>query len=125
MAALTGLAFGAIAFALFGVAPSGIFFVAAVPIMAMWGLYGPSAQGLMTRRVSGSEQGQLQGAMMGLRGLAGLFSPFLFTFTFATFIGPRAPLALPGAPFLLAAILLVVAFGLAWRVMRSVGRVRL
>jgi DHA1 family tetracycline resistance protein-like MFS transporter len=71
----------------------------------------------MTRRVSASEQGQLQGAIMGLRGLSGLFSPFVFTFTFATFIGPRADLHLPGAPFLLAALLLVVAFGLAWRVM--------
>jgi DHA1 family tetracycline resistance protein-like MFS transporter len=117
-AALTGLAFGSVAFALFGLAPQGSLFVAAVPIMAMWALYGPSAQGLMTRRVSGSEQGQLQGAIMGLRGLAGLFSPFLFTFTFATFIGPHAPIALPGAPFLLAAILLVIAFSLAWRVMR-------
>jgi DHA1 family tetracycline resistance protein-like MFS transporter len=117
-AALTGLTFGAAAFAIYGVAPRGTLFLAGVPVMAIWGLYGPSAQGLMTRWVSPSEQGQLQGAMMGLRGLSGLFSPFVFTFTFATFIGPRANLHLPGAPFLLASLLLVVAFILAWRVMR-------
>jgi DHA1 family tetracycline resistance protein-like MFS transporter len=117
-AALTGLSFGAVAFAIYGLAPRGTLFLAGVPMLAVWGLYGPSAQGLMTRRVSLSEQGQLQGALMGLRGLSGLFSPFLFTFTFATFIGPRANLHLPGAPFLLAALLLVVALVMAWSVMR-------
>jgi DHA1 family tetracycline resistance protein-like MFS transporter len=86
--------------------------------MAIWGLFGPSAQGLMTRRVTASEQGQLQGALMGLRGLSGLISPFIFTFTFAAFIGDRADLHLPGAPFLLASLLLVVALFLAWNVMR-------
>lgn len=117
-AALTGLTFGAVAFAIYGLAPRGTLFLAGVPVMAIWGLYGPSAQGLMTRRVTISEQGQLQGALMGLRGLSGLFSPFVFTFTFAMFIGPRADLHLPGAPFLLAAFLLLVAYVLAWNVMR-------
>ena len=45
---------------------------------------------------------------MGLRGLSGLFSPFLFAFTFATLIS-RPDLHAPGAPFLLAAALLVAA----------------
>jgi MFS transporter, DHA1 family, tetracycline resistance protein len=115
-AALTGLAFGAAAFTIYGVSSTGRLFLAGVPVMAFWGLFGPSAQGIMSRRVGPSEQGQLQGAVMGLRGLSGLFSPFLFTFTFATFIGPRAGLHLPGAPFLLAALLLVAALALAVRV---------
>jgi MFS transporter, DHA1 family, tetracycline resistance protein len=115
-AALTGLAFGAAAFAVYGLAPTGSLFLAGVPVMALWGLYGPSSQGIMSKRVSPKEQGQLQGAVMGLRGLSGLISPFIFTFTFATFIGARADLHLPGAPFLLASLLLVVAFALALRV---------
>ena len=115
-AALTGLAFGATAFALYGLAPTGSLFLAGVPVMALWGLYGPSSQGIMSKRVSPSEQGQLQGAVMGLRGLSGLISPFIFTFTFATFIGARADLHLPGAPFLLASLLLVAAFMVALRV---------
>lgn len=115
-AALTGLAFGAAAFALYGLAPTGSLFLAGIPVMALWGLYGPSSQGIMSKRVSPKEQGQLQGAVMGLRGLSGLISPFIFTFTFATFIGARADLHLPGAPFLLASLLLVVAFVLAFRV---------
>jgi len=42
--------------------------------------------------------------------------PGLFTWTFASFIGPHAGRHLPGAPFLLAAVLLTVAWGIAWRV---------
>jgi MFS transporter, DHA1 family, tetracycline resistance protein len=118
-AALTGLAFGAVAFTIYGLAPTGRMFLAGVPVMALWGLYGPSAQGLMTRRVPPSEQGQLQGALMGLRGLSGLISPAIFTFTFATFISPTSAIHLPGAPFLLAAVLLLTAFVLAWRVTQA------
>jgi DHA1 family tetracycline resistance protein-like MFS transporter len=117
-AALTGLTCGAIAFTIYGLAPTGRLFLIGVPVMAFWGLYGPSAQGLMTRRVQSSEQGQLQGAIMGLRGLSGLLSPGMFTFTFATFISDRANLHLPGAPFLLAAALLVVALIVAAKATR-------
>jgi DHA1 family tetracycline resistance protein-like MFS transporter len=115
-ALLAGLTFGAIAFAIYGLAPRGWLFVAGIPVMGLWGLFGPAAQGLMTERVGASEQGHLQGSLVGLRGLSGMISPAIFTFTFATFIGSRADLHLPGAPFLLAAALLVAALALAWRV---------
>ncbi len=84
-------------------------FLIGVPLQALWGLDGPAAQGLMTRRVDASEQGQLQGALSSLRGIAGLIGPGLFTLTFAHFIGPGSGLQLPGAPFLLAAALLASA----------------
>ena len=66
-AALTGLACGVAAFSIYGLAPTGSSFLAGVPVMAFWSLYGPSAQGMMSKRVSPSEQGQLQGAIMGLQ----------------------------------------------------------
>ena len=114
-AVLASLAFGAAAFATFGLAPNGRLFLIGVPIMAFLGLYAPSSQGLMTRRVQGSEQGQLQGAIMGLRGLSGLISPSIFTLTFSTFIGRLADLHLPGASFVLAGFLLLVAMSIAYR----------
>ncbi len=52
-----------------------------------------------------TEQGQLQGANASLMGIANLFGPGLFTQVFALFIGDRAVWHLPGAPFLLAALL--------------------
>jgi DHA1 family tetracycline resistance protein-like MFS transporter len=57
-----------------------------------------------------------------LRGLSGLISPAIFTFTFATFISPNSAVHLPGAPFLLAAVLLLAAFVLAWRVTQKKGK---
>ncbi|MEK7301399.1 MAG: tetracycline resistance MFS efflux pump, partial [Nitrospirota bacterium] len=74
---------------------------------------------LMTRRVSGSEQGRLQGAMASINGVTGLIGPTLFTQIFAHFIGAQAGWQLPGAPFLLAACLLLIGAVLAWRVTRS------
>jgi DHA1 family tetracycline resistance protein-like MFS transporter len=75
--------------------------------MALWGLTGPSTQALMSRRVSPSEQGRLQGALSSLQGIAGLIGPGVFTLTFAYCIAPQRGWELPGAPFLLAALLLL------------------
>jgi len=44
-----------------------------------------------------------------------LLGPFLFTLTFAYFIGAQAPVMLPGAPFLLASALLLLALVIAAR----------
>jgi hypothetical protein len=56
----------------------------------------------MTRLVAPDQQGQLQGATTSVQSVSQLLGPFLFTLTFAYFIGAQAPLTLPGAPFLLA-----------------------
>jgi DHA1 family tetracycline resistance protein-like MFS transporter len=113
-----GLVFGAAGVALFGLAPTPTLFWLGIPLMSLWGLSGPSTQGLMTRRVSSSEQGQLQGAHGSLRAIAGLAGPGLFTLTFAAAIAPHREGRLPGASFLLAAILLLAALFLARRATR-------
>ena len=117
-AMLTGLAFGAAGFTIYGLAKTGTMFWAGVPMMSLWGLSGAAVQGLMTRRVQPSEQGQLQGANGCVRGISGLFGPSLFTLTFASFIGDRANWHLPGAPFLLSGGLLVIALYVGWQVTR-------
>jgi MFS transporter, DHA1 family, tetracycline resistance protein len=116
---LTGLLSGALGFAVYGAATDGWIYCAGIPIMAFWGLAGPSAQAFMSRRVSSSEQGQLQGAIAGLSGIAGLIGPGLFTQAFALFIGTQASWHLPGAPFLLASVLLFVGMAIAWRATRT------
>jgi DHA1 family tetracycline resistance protein-like MFS transporter len=69
----------------------------------------------MTRLVGPDQQGQLQGATASVQSISQLLGPFLFTLTFAYFIGASAPVKLPGAPFLLAASLLVLALFIAAR----------
>jgi DHA1 family tetracycline resistance protein-like MFS transporter len=108
-----GLMFGAIGLSIYGLAPTGLLFCVGIPVVALWGLAGPAAQSLMTADVEPSEQGQLQGANASLLGIAGLFGPAVFTLEFATFIGKDAPLFLPGAPYLLAGLILLAAMTLA------------
>jgi DHA1 family tetracycline resistance protein-like MFS transporter len=115
-ALIFGLAAGAVGFTMYGVAPTGLAFLAAVPVVALWGLASPAAQSIMTRHVGVSEQGQLQGANGSIMGIATMIGPTLFATTFAYFIGDGARLHLPGAAFLVAAALLAGGALLASRV---------
>jgi MFS transporter, DHA1 family, tetracycline resistance protein len=117
---LLSLSAGAVAFAIYGLAPTDILFFVGIPIMSIWGMTGPASQGLMSRHAGVDEQGQLQGAAASLRSITDIVGPSLFSLTFAGFIRPETPLHLPGAPFLLAALLLVAAMLLTWRVTRPV-----
>jgi DHA1 family tetracycline resistance protein-like MFS transporter len=110
---LTGLVLGATGFAGFGLASTGLGFFLAIPVMNLWGLSGPTAQSLMSRRVSHQEQGQLQGAINAIRSAAGLFGPMMFTSVFAAAISPGARWRLTGAPFYLAAGLIYASAVLA------------
>jgi DHA1 family tetracycline resistance protein-like MFS transporter len=69
----------------------------------------------MTQSVAPHQQGQLQGATSSVQSLSQLVGPFLFTLTFAYFIGAQTPVKLPGAPFLLASVLLLLALLIAAR----------
>ena len=97
-----GLAFGAAGFFIFGAAPSGWLFLIGIPVLSLWGVAGAATQALTTQLVTPEQQGQLQGATQSVVSIAQLLGPFLFTLTFAYFIGDSAPFKLPGAPFLLA-----------------------
>ncbi|ATB34328.1 TCR/Tet family MFS transporter [Melittangium boletus] len=113
---MMGLSFGILGFATYGLATSPLVFCAlGLPIMGLWGFFSPASQGLMTRRVPPSEQGQFQGTLSSLMGIAGMIGPALFTQTFAAAIAPERGVHQPGAPFLLASLLLVLALGLAVR----------
>src|ERR1051325_515555 len=62
-ALMVGLLFGTIGFAIYGFAAYGWIFWLGIPVMSIWGISGPAAQGMMCRRVNPTEQGQLQGAI--------------------------------------------------------------
>lgn len=124
-ALLLGLGCGAFGFLIFGVAPTGPLFWLGIPVMAFWGVAGAATQSLMTRLVAPDQQGQLQGATNSVQSVSQLVGPFLFTLTFAYFIGAQAPAKLPGAPFLLASALLLLALVIAARTLATTTRVPL
>jgi DHA1 family tetracycline resistance protein-like MFS transporter len=115
---LAGLGAGTIGFAMYALAPTSALFLAGIPVMALWGLYTPAAQGLVTRHVPPTQQGALQGALASVTMITGLVGPVIFTQTFALAIGRFRAAGLPGAPYLLASILVVAALALAVRVAR-------
>ena len=108
---LAGLLFASAGFVLYGRAGSSITFFVAVAITALWQLAGPTSQSLMTRQVSASEQGELQGAIGSLRGIAMIIGPQMFAGTFTYFISRDHHL--PGAPWYLAALLVAISLVIA------------
>jgi DHA1 family tetracycline resistance protein-like MFS transporter len=114
-AVIIGLLYGAAGFAFYGLAPTGSLFLVGIPLMSLWGIAGPSMQSLMTRRVDPSEQGQLQGALGSMRGITGMVGPLLFTQVFAAAISRHGAV---GAPYVLAAVLVVLSVALAASVTR-------
>jgi len=112
----TGQFFGAVGMMVAGLARTGAVYVASIPIISMWNISFPAAQGIMTHHVSEREQGELQGAISSLRSIAFVIGPFLFSWTFAWFIDPKHAFQLPGAGYYLAAALLFTAMLMATRI---------
>src|SRR6266568_5887084 len=115
---LSGLLFGTLGFAGFALGSRGWMMLAVIPLIALWGIAAPAIQSLMSRRVDPSSQGKLQGAINSLRAVTGMAGPPLFTQIFSIAISPRFGLHLAGAPYFLAALLLLSSLLLAAYVTR-------
>lgn len=112
-AVLIGAAAGVVGFAWYASAPTGALYFLGVPVFAFTGLLMPGLQGLMTRRVSPQQQGQLQGANQSLMGLSSIIGPVIFGEVFAWSLRHEG-LHAPGLAIYLAAGLMALAFLLAF-----------
>jgi DHA1 family tetracycline resistance protein-like MFS transporter len=107
-AALLGLLLSAAGFTGYAFATAGwMMFVFMVPF-AFIGLIEPSLRAIATGEVPENAQGELMGAIASLKSLTMVMSPILMTQLFGWFTGADAPVYFPGAPFLAAAVLLLV-----------------
>ena len=104
-----GLLFGAAGYAMIGLSKTGLLLWCAIPLLNLISLTWPSAQSIMSRGTAANAQGQLQGAINGLRGISGLIGPGLFTLIFARAIAPGTGLHAPGMPFFVAAVMVLLA----------------
>jgi MFS transporter, DHA1 family, tetracycline resistance protein len=109
-----GLVGGSLGLAGLGLAPTGLIFTLVLIPNAMWGLAMPTLQSLMTRRVSDSEQGQLQGANNSIASMAGVLSPLFFGAVYAGSVGADPPIPFIGAAFLISGAVLAVAAAVGW-----------
>ncbi len=108
-----GLIGGAIGYSMFGLSRTGLLFWLGIPFLNMMSITWPAVQSILSHQTSPSEQGQLQGAINSLRGIAGLIGPGLFTYIFSKSIGTEAIFHIPGAPFFTAAAMLLASLVIA------------
>ncbi len=112
----TGQFFGAAGMAVAGWARNSAAYLASIPIISLWNIAMPAAQSMMTHRVSEKEQGELQGAIQSMRSITFIIGPWIFLKIFGWFINPKNPVYLPGAPYYLAAALLITAMLMSTRI---------
>jgi MFS transporter, DHA1 family, tetracycline resistance protein len=113
-----GLVCGATGYTMFGLSKTGLLFWLGIPVLNAMTLVWPSAQSMMSHDIGPSEQGQLQGAINSLRGIAGIVGPGLFTYIFSLSIGAHAVIHSPGMPFFVAAGMLLAGLVVAELVTR-------
>jgi DHA1 family tetracycline resistance protein-like MFS transporter len=95
-----------------------ILYIALIPYV-LGGIAGPSVQGIVSNSVSEKEQGNLQGALAQVMSLTAIIGPLLYTALFARFSGVEASYYFPGAPYMAAAIIILVASVIAFFSLRN------
>jgi DHA1 family tetracycline resistance protein-like MFS transporter len=105
---LYGLAFNFFAFIILAFVESGFLAIIFIPLTALGAVVTPAVQGMMSRATSDNSQGELQGVLSSTSALATIISPLIMTQIFAAFAREDAAYFLPGAPFLLSMVLMVL-----------------
>jgi DHA1 family tetracycline resistance protein-like MFS transporter len=114
-----GLAFSATGYALIGLASRGWMLYAFIPVFALGGIAGPAVQALITREVGPKEQGEIQGALMGMQGLTAIVGPLIGTSLIAQFGTDTSTVHVPGAPFFAACAFSALGLLLALRTLAA------
>lgn len=92
----------------FSWAPNGKIMLAMIMPYALGGFAGPSLQGIISNQVPANMQGELQGVLTSLISFSAIIGPPVMTQSFSYFSTSGA-LYIPGAPFILGALLSIVA----------------
>ena len=116
-AILIGLVVGAAEYAGYALADRGWMVYAIMFAAGLSYLTGQATQGLLSREVGDDAQGTLQGALTSLASLTGVVGPVAATALFSYFTRPHAPVKIPGISFFCAAVLDLLAFVIAARVL--------
>lgn len=106
-AVIYGLLLNLIGFFLYAFATEGWMMFAITAIYALGGIGGPAIQGIISNQVPDNEQGEIQGLLSSLMGIAAILGPLLMTYLFNIFT-TRDGIHFPGAPFFMAGILTVI-----------------
>ena len=117
-AALAGMASAFIAYVGYALATQGWMMYLVGLTTFLFALTYPSMNAIASQQIPADAQGELQGAIACLLSLSAILGPPLMTQVFGYFSGPVAPVYLPGAAFLTAALLTAVCAVLFGRALR-------
>lgn len=116
---LLGFAFQAVGLTLIGLAVQDwMIFLFLIPY-SLGGLAGPAIQSEITNHVPANEQGQIQGTLASLNSATATIGPLVMTNIFYYFTHDSAPFLFPGAPFILAAFLMIMAWIMAFKGLKN------
>lgn len=116
---LAGLLLAVVAFTGFGFAAAVWAVVVFLPLAALTDLVPPTLTALAANATDEDQQGMIQGVIAAQSSLATVIAPLVFTWVFGRFASPEATFYLPGAPFLLSALLVLAILPIAYRQARE------
>ncbi len=114
-----GLGLYTIGLILFGLASQSWMMFAFLIPYCLGGISGPGLQAIISGSVPANEQGELQGSLTSIISITSIVGPLLMSNLFAFFTGPIAPFYFPGAPFMLAALLMLLSCFFAYKALRT------
>ncbi|MBD9373237.1 TCR/Tet family MFS transporter [Rhizobium sp. ARZ01] len=115
-----GLSFSVLGLAGYAAAWQGWMVYAVIVMTTIENLADPPLRSIAAAKVPPSAQGELQGALSSLSSITTIIGPLIFTQMFGFFTGPAAPFSFAGAPYALAAVILLS--GVAVFVLKVRGR---
>jgi DHA1 family tetracycline resistance protein-like MFS transporter len=105
-----GLLYNAGTLVLMGFISSGWLLLALTPFAALGAVVAPALSAVMSGRADDNQQGELQGVLSSINSIGMIIAPVVMTQIFWFFTGHGAWVYLPGAPFLLAMVLMLVSW---------------
>jgi DHA1 family tetracycline resistance protein-like MFS transporter len=107
-----GLILNTVCLVLYGLISEGWMIWILIPISAVGAIVAPAMQGIMSRAAGADQQGELQGVLASISALSMVLSPLMMTQAFFWATRDDGPVWLPGAPFLLSAVLMATALAI-------------
>lgn len=119
-AIVVGLVSSVLGYLLYGLASQGWMMYAIIVGTSLSFIVQPAVQGLVSNAVSADEQGKVQGAITSLLSVTAVIGPIVATSLFSFFTAPERTLSVPGAPFFLGALLMLLGLFFVLRTFRHV-----
>lgn len=116
---VAAIMFSAVIFVVLAFIKSGTVTLILTPLAAMSGLAIPSMRALISKLGTDDQQGEIQGIISSVISLATIAAPLAMTSVFFFATDEPERMYLPGAPFLLATVLMVASIVVFWPILRK------